>query len=527
MDSRRVPLVGSGSDGNSGFVAIFKRRISENVFPRSLKLHDQKFKWVAIKWGLPLLINGFCLFLCSWMLHLATYHYVHEMVYFSAHFEMRDHPLAVKNTDAFESTANITDVALDDIAFVTLGYANISITVLDLFASAFPMLFMLLVVALDDHRTYTKALLCNSFLALIKGAIGAMTIIPDARGWEQCQAGLGEFGTAWFQETHSPFELLWHELVGADGKRLRWCADMMFSGHTYMVTLYALCLYEVLRVALHKWNIGKTTSWLILSLYIMFAVVQQTLEIVLILLKHFHYSMDVFVALLFTFLFYTNGAVAAASKWWELWGTEDMAEVAKKDLKDCEDFEKNLCDAKKELLKAAEEMNTEFEHFGYIIGDINTGIPEEIRTTQVAGYEALKAKRNKWNELWEQLNGGMKKDEIDMAKRMQVFGGDVLIPPCCCPFICCSGRQHVFEDRDILGLLNTMDITEEEKKLTQMRMQVGEGTTFNALTHFEMFTGDKHVTLQKFGRGLKKFGRGLHWFRTGWPAPDKASENKV
>merc|ERR1739844_63410 len=36
--------------------------------------------------------------------------------------------------------------------------------------------------------------------------------------------------------------------------------------------------------------------------------------------SHFHYSADVFLALILVFLFYTNGAIAVAAKQWEMRG---------------------------------------------------------------------------------------------------------------------------------------------------------------------------------------------------------------
>merc|ERR1719199_1180479 len=79
-----------------------------------------------------------------------------------------------------------------------LGYRNISIGVLDKIAAFFPAGFAFVCVLNLDLRTYTLVMICNAFLALIKGALGAMTTVPDSIGWDKCKERIGADGVNWF-----------------------------------------------------------------------------------------------------------------------------------------------------------------------------------------------------------------------------------------------------------------------------------------------------------------------------------------
>merc|ERR1712048_1003041 len=106
----------------------------------------------------------------------------------------------------------------------------------------------------------------------------------------------------------------------------------------------------------------------------------------------FHYSLDVFTAVVFAFLFFTNGAINVFAKQWELHGWRFILDIWPRD--SCADL------------------------------------------------------RYKWH-----LNDPVEdKKEWDMHE-MWVTRGDIFLPPCCIPCCCLAGRQHVYSDSNMLDIM--------------------------------------------------------------------------
>merc|ERR1719215_1778972 len=99
---------------------------------------------------------------------------------------------------------------------------------------------------------------------------------------------------------------------------LRYCSDMMYSGHTFVVTCFGLGLYELIRIA----EVGSKRGLKIgvLTLLVVVTVCEQFFEVLAVEMTHFHYTMDVIMALVLTFLMYTNGAINIAAKQWVIKG---------------------------------------------------------------------------------------------------------------------------------------------------------------------------------------------------------------
>lgn len=255
-----------------------------------------------------------------YMLHNATYDYVHTMEQWKDNYEMRNH------TSGNEYSLSV-GVEPDDLSFGSLndpleeymGYQKIPIQALDAVSLVFPFAFMALAVLMDASGSFTKVMVCNICLAIGKGAFGYMTTVPDSAGWAVCQQRLGKEGVAFMSKDHTAFELLHAELFGiteggVHNKHLRWCADMMWSGHTYLTCLYALGLYDLVKALSKDWSPSK--RGVLLFFVGTLAVTEQALEVYLVLKNRFHYTMDVVMAILITFLFYTNGTVSMVADWW-------------------------------------------------------------------------------------------------------------------------------------------------------------------------------------------------------------------
>lgn len=290
---------------------------------------------VALKWFLPMLFVGFFTFVSMVLLHIGTYFYVHHMDMMTKLFKRVEgqspNQFNVTLTMGWASGGQLLDGSgrpmslsygsLNDEGHALLGYSSISLQTLDFVALVFPVSFVFLAVLMDELGVWTKVMISNAALALLKGVLGVLTTIPDSQGWHECKERLGPEGLRWMVGIHSSLlDFLRLELVGVDGVRLRWCADMMFSGHTYFTTLYALGTYEL--------SVSFTREWppcwrrILLLPMLFLAVGEQSLEIYLVLLNRFHYSMDVVVAIVMTFLIFSNGWVAQLAKHWVWFGIE-------------------------------------------------------------------------------------------------------------------------------------------------------------------------------------------------------------
>lgn len=324
---------------------------------------------VALKWLAPFSAAALASFLSMWLLHISTYYYVHSMLQFEMHYKVQvtSTPDAVVLSDGV-NTSDISFGSLADPLEEELGYKKINIGALDAIAALFPAVFFLLAFLMDELGLFTKVMLSHSFLALGKGLFAVMTVVPDSAGWHVCKERLGGTGIAWMSDIHTMLEILYMEAFGVDGHRLRYCADMMWSGHTYVTTLYGLGVYELVRVLSLNWPRDARRRMLVIVGLI--AVGEQVVEVYCVLLNRFHYTMDVAMAIMLTFLFYTNGSIAVAEKWWVSWG------VAK---------------------------NADFDV----------------------------------------------EDPLSLDSH-----GDVLVPPCCVPFCCLTGGQHIYSDDDVKRMIN-------------------------------------------------------------------------
>jgi len=266
---------------------------------------------------------GLCTFTCMVWLHVGTYYYVQQMLVFEDTYVRRNNTAELIRHDnvSFEpSFANSSwDVkqigSLHDPVSKLIGFADINIAVLDLVASAFPVLFLSLSVLLDDLACWTKVMICHGFLALGKGLFSFLTVVPDSAGWDACKARLGPADVAWMRSSnHTTLDFIRLNLAQTRVGNMRWCADMMWSGHTYITTLYAIGAVELTT------NACRTLGWAQRAAALMFvtflALFQQSLEIYFVLLNRFHYTTDIVMAVVLTFLLYMNGSIAMCAKCW-------------------------------------------------------------------------------------------------------------------------------------------------------------------------------------------------------------------
>jgi len=292
---------------------------------------DGPLWWRVFQWFVPAFTNGCSIFVCMWFLHVGTYFYIMQMTHFeeayvlktgSTNFSM---PIMGPYGSLSPGTTmqNVSFGSLEDPVEGWLGYSAVNIHVLDGVAAAFPFVWMVGTVWTKDLHLWTKILTANALLAFGKGCLGMMTTVPDSSGWANCKHRLGEKNIAFLkEEVHNPytdgfaatfFDIALMELRGP---RMRYCADMMYSGHTYFTCLYALGLLELTRRQVIKRGYEGWKKKAPVYAVIAVCLLQQSIEIFLVLESRFHYSMDIAVAVVATLLIYTNGPVVLHAQWW-------------------------------------------------------------------------------------------------------------------------------------------------------------------------------------------------------------------
>lgn len=303
-------------------------------------LFHNDYRATIFLWFGPAFVSAYGLFSQMWLLHVATYYYVMSMDRLEMTLDdvatqggSRGHNFSRFHGPFGELTpgVNNTEVSFGsnpDVIEAMMSYQDVSIGLLDKVAAAMPLAFVGLAIARNELAIWSKAMFSNAILAVLKGSIGAMTIVPDSAGWQTCQARLGDESVHFFrEELPNPFkdgvlsnilQIMRAEVDGMHHNRIlsgiRWCADMMFSGHTYFTFLYSVALLEVLS----RWYAKTQSIVTLLCCGTMTVVVvsSQFMELYLVLHNRFHYTSDVFVAVLMVLLIYSNGPMAILAHWW-------------------------------------------------------------------------------------------------------------------------------------------------------------------------------------------------------------------
>lgn len=392
-----------------------------------------------MKWGVPMFACAFCTFLGMILLHMGTYFYIHQMKMQTKLFQRSKHisPKDFNTTlsigwdvnsehlvDRHGVPRSLSFGSLNDPVHYWLGYKEVDISLLDAIAACFPVLFVVVAFLMDELSVWTKVMFCNAALALGKGFFGAITTVPDSKGWSECKKRLDDVGMDWMtSHPHPSFsDFFKMELFGSQGVHIRWCADMMYSGHTYFCTLYALGLYELTFYFTREWS----RRWRAFALLVVMVLTigEQVVEIYLVLLNRFHYTMDVVMAVLLTFLLFTNSAIAEISKRWVFCWVPDRGW---------------------ERWNEGQLKNVKKERENLLIGSNN--LPNDAVIVQMRDIRA---------------------------------DADVFIPPCCNPCCCMywgtgtwgGTRHHCIDDEDIGDMLFAVDENQSKVLADHMRLSL-------------------------------------------------------
>lgn len=301
----------------------------------TLSVHCPKWHevpdWVKriMAFGFMAVVNVVSMFLSTLFLHIATYQYVNRMS--DIERGVVNASLTPQQREFLVNSGALNETLHDPVA-EALGYQHANIKILDLLSASLPVAWLCVIVYRRDLYMWTKVILCNSGLAICKGILGFITIVPDSAGWKACKSRLGDHAAHYFdsrsESAHWLSDLIITEFIGETRNRLgsgmRYCADMMYSGHTYFTCLYGLALAHVI-ICYPEWpwtkggqprgvdlepdsykslEVGKKRLVKLVLVTLIVALLAS--EIVIVLRDRFHYSMDIFVAILVTWLWYTN-----------------------------------------------------------------------------------------------------------------------------------------------------------------------------------------------------------------------------
>lgn len=286
--------------------------------------------WYFLKWFVPGLTFALCFLFQNFCLHIATHYYIVWMERINiaaetAHINVTRAHLYTDNhahNGHERLSQRFVEGSLHDVSVLLFGHHKIPMHALDSVSILIPGSWFLLVVYQINLHLFTKCCLCGSLLAVGKGVFGFVTVVPDSIGWLACKKRLGEKGLEVLGDAIN-FSESWQyalsQLASPNAFHYRYCADMVYSGHTYFCALFAVGLYDAFRRYSHFWPpqrkfFARTALGCVLLAYTI-------VDVVLMLMNSFHYSLDVLLALLLVLLYYTNAAIARATMWWseEVW----------------------------------------------------------------------------------------------------------------------------------------------------------------------------------------------------------------
>jgi len=257
-----------------------------------------KSPFTLVQWCIPPIMHLIGLFLQNVQLHIGTVRYV-EM--------MRVAPNTCPDT-------------LYDTFHEMLGYAKIDMNALDKITLIPVAVWGIGTLYLRDLRLWTKIFCCAAILHVWKGVFTWITVLKDSSGWDNCKERLGDtikwhesmVGKSWLEVAGNAVGIVFAGYEGVNP--VRFCADMVPSGHTFTAFLFSLGMIDMAR-RLHV-ILPRVPGIAVLAIAYPLAATLFFLEFYFVLLNHFHYALDMFMAVLLVLLFYTNAGVALFVDWY-------------------------------------------------------------------------------------------------------------------------------------------------------------------------------------------------------------------
>lgn len=429
------------------------------------KHKPRKFSTIeAIKWGLPAAFNAFGFATMSVTLHIGTYYYIRVMDRFELVFNEHESQIGNSTLSAYKTGTEFGEVSfgsLQDPLEGTLGWTKYSLSELDAASLVLPTLWFFLALYYRDLQLWTKTLLCHGMLSIIKGFFSFLTVIPDSIGWKQCRLRLGDANLASIRglpdpETDGAFSLIFAimgmetESLVVQHKMVRFCADMLYSGHTFVTCLYGLALVELYRKCSYERKDSDLTRLAVVLGLSAFVILEQSIEMYMVLSNRFHYTIDVVLAFMMVLLWNTNAAVAVASQRWNMWKYESNALKPRK--KSDQNGESNFHRKVMDLPGFNESWRDDYAFVCQA-----EGVPLALRElAQEQGFAIVETFKNI-------ISKNTDEEEIELPEGFQEWAeklrmkimpmeaanrtdGDIWIPCICMPFCCLMGRHHIVSE---------------------------------------------------------------------------------
>lgn len=134
----------------------------------------------------------------------------------------------------------------------------------DILLSLLPLFWLAAVVQARNLRLWTRTLLAAAFLALLRGLLSSLTLLPDPLGWQGCEANLRPELMAHYQGQHGFADIakgtglvlwLWLQdlVLGMRLQEHLVCAGgASLSGSAFFSALFALAIYDLSRMWTRK-----------------------------------------------------------------------------------------------------------------------------------------------------------------------------------------------------------------------------------------------------------------------------------
>merc|ERR1712039_1022331 len=87
--------------------------------------------------------------------------------------------------------------------------------------------------------------------------------------------------------------------------------------------------------------------------------------------------------------------------------------------------------------------------------------------------------------LKEQKHAALKGEDFRNKKSAFRSGGDMVIPICCFPFCSLAGREHLFNDDEIMQLIDSISAGHDHQEVAK-QLRLGEGSRFEDI--FQSFS---------------------------------------
>ena len=187
-----------------------------------------------------------------------------------------------------------------------------------------------------NMNVYLKTMMIATILAIFKGILDVATIIPDSSGINMCKSRLTveiynyikslDFKNNFFRTLK---EIIKMEIIKINGKKVRYCSDMLLSGHIYFVVLFCLGNYKMIIRSCD--NLKGLRLWITKISLILYVII----AICLIEINKFHYTVDILLSIIFTILLWQNAFIDnIASKYGKQYYENDINTIF-----DCESNE--------------------------------------------------------------------------------------------------------------------------------------------------------------------------------------------